>query len=198
MYKNKGFTLIELLVVIAIIGTLASVVLASLNTARGKARDATRMAQILEIDKAIQLYWLDNNSYPSTGSLGTVYAGPGCGSLTSPDEVRPNNWVPGLISGGYIATLPEDPDPKDRARNSGWQHACYMYASDGEYYILSAWGTVESGPTDTSGGLYSRAGFREALFASQAYLCNHSNIGNTSYGDYYRYSYTVTNIDCSY
>ncbi|MFZ4500006.1 MAG: prepilin-type N-terminal cleavage/methylation domain-containing protein [Minisyncoccia bacterium] len=64
MNKQKGFTLIELLVVIAVIGILASVVMASLNSARVKARDAKRLAGLREIQTAVELYYSDNGHYP--------------------------------------------------------------------------------------------------------------------------------------
>ena len=51
--RSKGFTLIELLVVIAIIGLLASIILASLNTAQQKGRDARRLEDLKEIGNAI-------------------------------------------------------------------------------------------------------------------------------------------------
>jgi len=62
--STKGFTLIELLVVIAIIGILSSVVLASLNSARKNGRDARRVADIKQIQLALELYFDAN---PTTG-----------------------------------------------------------------------------------------------------------------------------------
>ncbi len=63
---RQGFTLIELLVVIAIIGILASVILASLSSARSKGRDAKRIADLKQIQLALELYY-DSNSqrYPA-------------------------------------------------------------------------------------------------------------------------------------
>ncbi|KND48098.1 MAG: Type IV pilin PilA [Parcubacteria bacterium C7867-006] len=54
---EKGFTLIELLVVIAIIGILSSVVLASLNTARGKGSNAAVKANLTGMRAAAELYY---------------------------------------------------------------------------------------------------------------------------------------------
>ncbi len=75
MLKNKkGFTLIELLVVIAIIGILASIVLASLNSARKKSRDARRVADIKQIQIALELYFDATQAYPTLlSSLAPTY-----------------------------------------------------------------------------------------------------------------------------
>lgn len=63
---RQGFTLIELLVVIAIIGILASVVLASLNSARRKSRDARRLSDMKQIQVALEMYFDGAGSYPTS------------------------------------------------------------------------------------------------------------------------------------
>lgn len=80
---NKGFTLIELLVVIAIIGILSSVVLASLNNAREKARDARRISDIKNIQLALELEADDSDG---------IYA-------ATLDELAPE----------YLSSVPVDP-----------------------------------------------------------------------------------------
>lgn len=115
LHKNKrGFTLIELLVVIAIIGLLASIILASLNTARVKARDARRIAGIRQLQTALELYFDVNGSYPP------FVAGPwpsDCsGSSTFQTTLQP------LIGGGFISQVSTDPN----FPNNPWPQ-CYYY-----------------------------------------------------------------------
>ncbi len=71
--------------VIAIIGILSSVVLASLNTARRKSRDARRIADLKQLQLALELYYDANSKYPA--------------ALTAA----------ALITPGYIPALPQDP-----------------------------------------------------------------------------------------
>ena len=65
--KSRGFTLIELMVVIAIIGMLSSVVLASLSSARVKARNVARNYEIEQLRSAFALGVDSNGNLPSSG-----------------------------------------------------------------------------------------------------------------------------------
>ena len=62
-YFNKGFTLIELLVVMSIISLLSSIVFASLNTARAKAKDSAIREQIVQYRNLLELNKNETNSY---------------------------------------------------------------------------------------------------------------------------------------
>lgn len=67
--KNLGFTLIELLVVVAIIGILASVVLASLNTARAKGANAAVKADMANIRAQAEIYYDNHANKYATGAI---------------------------------------------------------------------------------------------------------------------------------
>ena len=95
---NKGFTLIELLVVIAIIGLLASIVLVSLNSARAKARNAKRMADLNQLRLALEFYYDKHNGYPNDTFSGWEQT---CKTTT--------NDIGKLVTEGFIPVLPCDP-----------------------------------------------------------------------------------------
>lgn len=91
-HSSHGFTLIELLVVIAIIGILSSVVLASLNSAREKARDTRRAADIKQVQLALELYYDGNGNYPIQTGNGTLLSG-----------------IESELVPAFMPQLPEDP-----------------------------------------------------------------------------------------
>jgi len=91
--KTKGFTLIELLVVISIIGILSSIVLASLNTARAKTRDARRLSDMHQMEIALELYYDKFGVYPSSDNAGTgQWDTPGNSTFITP--LVDNNFLP--------------------------------------------------------------------------------------------------------
>ena len=129
--NSRGFTLIELLVVIAIIGILSSVVLASLNGARLKARTTRSIADLNQLRTALEMYYNENGSYPpSSGGWGGLYT---CWGTPSA------NWIVGLTP-TYISSLPRSPNNSTNCGDN------YIYSSNGTDYKL-----IWHSPEDCSG-----------------------------------------------
>ena len=119
---HEGFTLIELLV-IAIIGVLASIVLASLNNARRKSRDARRITDVKQIQLALELYFdgVGAGAYP-VSTRGDVGACANTGNA---------NGLEGLVTNNYIPSVPRDPNSTTASA------VCYDYADRGTTYHLA-------------------------------------------------------------
>ncbi|HXK37901.1 MAG TPA: prepilin-type N-terminal cleavage/methylation domain-containing protein [Candidatus Paceibacterota bacterium] len=115
---RKGFTLIELLVVIAIIGILSSVVLASLSSARRKAKEARIISDMEQIKIALELYNDANGFYPTGGYAG-VETRTEC---TSYGGLANNAVIPGLVP-NYLPRFPVQPITNGTT-------ACYIYRVD--------------------------------------------------------------------
>ena len=101
--NKKGFTLIEILVVISIIGLLSSIVLTSVNSARGKARDARRIADFKSFSLALEFYYDKYGRYPPSPN-GCCSGGPG-GTHNQSFEAVAN----AMVTEGFLATVPKDP-----------------------------------------------------------------------------------------
>ncbi len=110
--QQKGFTLMEILIVVVILGVLAGVVAPKLFGETERARVVRAKQDIDAFKTALNMYRLDNFSYPSTDQ--------GLESLVTAPGGSPNakNWR----QGGYLDRLPMDP----------WGNP-YQYLSPGQH-----------------------------------------------------------------
>ena len=118
--NQAGFTLIEIMVVILILGLLATLVVQSLRGATDKAKRTKAMADIAELKTALDRYYFDNGSYPSTDQ--------GLQALVAP-PVQQADGSSSSDEDGYIRRVPNDP----------WNNP-YVYQSDGNTYTLKSYG----------------------------------------------------------
>jgi prepilin-type N-terminal cleavage/methylation domain-containing protein len=119
MKNKKGFTLVELLVVVAIIGILAAVSVVSLNTARARARDSRRVADVRQIQTALELYYNDMGTYPAAVAPG--------------GEIKAGNTV-------YMSQIPTPPSPHDgdcTAANNKYAYALQNASSTTPSYTIT-------------------------------------------------------------
>lgn len=151
--NNKGFTLIELLVVVAIISLLSSIVFASLNSARAKARDARRKSDLHQVQNALALYYTTPGVYPvgtSFSTWGTDWSGIVGGNTI--------NLYNALVGGAYIGSLPKDPVNQEGGTgnflgDNAPTDQAYYYFSNGVTYTLGT-NLENGGGSATNAGNY--------------------------------------------
>ena len=110
MKKTKtAFTLIELLVVIAIIGLLSTLSILALNTARARARDTKRVADVKQMQTALEMYYNEKGDYPTTG-------------ITAGNPI-------GIGTNVYLKSIPTPPTPFDGTACTNVGHYTYAYTA---------------------------------------------------------------------
>ncbi len=141
--SQNGFTLIELLVVIAIIGILASVVLASLNSARNKGADAAIKANLANARAQAELFYDTGSTYEDV----CTGAG-GISSLVSAAATTASVTAPSHDTAGATATTSVCNDTA-----AGWAAEVPLKTSGAGFYCVDSTGASKVNATaGTSAG----------------------------------------------
>ncbi len=122
--RQQGFTLIEIMIVVVILGILASIVVPNIMGSPDEARIVKVKQDLRVLEGALNLYKLDNFTYPSTDQ--------GLEALVKKPVGQPEakNWK----KNGYIKKLPKDPWGNDYLYLSPGSHGefdLFSYGSDG-------------------------------------------------------------------
>jgi prepilin-type N-terminal cleavage/methylation domain-containing protein len=104
---NRGFTLIELMVVVVIIAILTSIVMASFSQAKAKSRDAKRIADLAQMQLALELAFDKCGVYPPYGTVNTYHV-LFLGTAINAGVCRNSSNVDYLVS-DFISKVPTDP-----------------------------------------------------------------------------------------
>ena len=148
---RKGFTIVELLIVIVVIAILAAITVVAYNGIQERARDADRKSGITSLQKALELYHIDNGGYPSC--LGGTYSP---GDPRSFCNTYNSNIIAALVP-TYLKEVPRDPvNSGDIAFSYGagskkTGNVTYSGTSD-DNYIIGAVIESEGGPYITQWG----------------------------------------------
>ncbi len=130
-HRKKGFTLIELLIVVAIIGILAGIAIPNFLASRTKAKISRAFADMRAIANALEMYYLDEGSYPTTATATE------------------------LTTRKYISSIPKDPFGGGRNTNTtidGNANGFGYFTTGGT--TPTGWLLVSNGP-DTSADVTS-------------------------------------------
>jgi type II secretion system protein G len=126
---SYGFTLMELMVVMAILGVIIAISTNSFLGAKLKSRDAKRKNDLVQVSRALELYYNDHGRYPADGSGGHVY---GCGASSSSSCEWGEESFEDQYNNVYLEKMPSDP-----LANSGYDYV-YRASGDGLMYQLFA------------------------------------------------------------
>ena len=123
--KQRGFTLIEIMVVVVILGILAALVVPQVMNRPDQAKVTVAKGDIKAIGAALDMYKLDNYSYPSTQQgLDALVKKPG-------GNPQPKNWN----RDGYLKRVPKDPwgnEYQYLSPGTQGQYDLYSYGADGK------------------------------------------------------------------
>jgi len=118
----RGFTLVEILIVLAVIAVVGTLFILGVNPLEQlrKSNDAARKSDLSQLQKALELYYQDNGSYPPSSGDFKISIGSATLPWGSP-------WLP------YMKALPKDP-----TATRTYQYYSPVSSNGQSYYIYAS------------------------------------------------------------